>query len=272
MTTLSHARVRPPREGARLGGQLFDLPEDGVLDVRGLGRYILNDAGEPVECDDVLLWGAWFEASLRNGTRIVKQDFVEGETYVIDIGARQQERGVGVSTVFLALDHNWARSRGRRCCGSRWSSAPRSTARCGATPAARPRSPATPSSSSACARPARKTMNERIAYRTTTINGRKVAVLVLCAACESGRHGGAAPRIITTTSSGVCGCACHRVRRAGPSPRSPRHPARQIVRRGDFLKLVTEKIGLELDETARGAFLLDLREIRQGTRGTSWPT
>jgi uncharacterized protein YfeS len=38
-----------------------------------------------------------------------------------------------------------------------------------------------------------------------------------------------------------------------------------------FLKLLTEKIGLQLDDHARGAFLLDLREIRQGTRDISRP-
>jgi uncharacterized protein YfeS len=38
-----------------------------------------------------------------------------------------------------------------------------------------------------------------------------------------------------------------------------------------FLKLLTEKIGLKLDDQARGAFLLDLREIRQGTRDISRP-
>jgi hypothetical protein len=39
-----------------------------------------------------------------------------------------------------------------------------------------------------------------------------------------------------------------------------------------FIKLLTEKIGLELDHQARGAFLLDLREIRQGSRKIVWPS
>lgn len=39
-----------------------------------------------------------------------------------------------------------------------------------------------------------------------------------------------------------------------------------------FVKLLTEKIGLELDDHGRGGFLLELRELRQGTRGTSWGT
>jgi len=38
-----------------------------------------------------------------------------------------------------------------------------------------------------------------------------------------------------------------------------------------FIKLLTEKIGLDLDDTARGAFLLDIRELRQGTRDISRP-
>jgi hypothetical protein len=38
-----------------------------------------------------------------------------------------------------------------------------------------------------------------------------------------------------------------------------------------FLKLLTEKIGLNLDDHARGAFLLDLREIRQGSRDIQRP-
>jgi hypothetical protein len=39
-----------------------------------------------------------------------------------------------------------------------------------------------------------------------------------------------------------------------------------------FIKLLTDRIGLDLDDNARGAFLLDLRELRQGTRETSRPT
>jgi hypothetical protein len=38
-----------------------------------------------------------------------------------------------------------------------------------------------------------------------------------------------------------------------------------------FLKLLTDKIGLDLDDYARGAFLLDLRELRQGTLDISRP-
>jgi hypothetical protein len=58
------------------------------------GRYyILNDDGEPVATNDVMVWARFFERR----DRILKQDFVEGA-----------RGGVGVSTVFLGLDHNWS--------------------------------------------------------------------------------------------------------------------------------------------------------------------
>lgn len=50
-------------------------------------QYILNEAGEPVECPDLRVWGEWFQTP---GNRRVAEDFV---------GV------VRVSTVFLALDH-----------------------------------------------------------------------------------------------------------------------------------------------------------------------
>lgn len=68
------------------------------------GKYILNDAGEPIPCDDLLLWGAWMES----GDRILKQDFVEGEERTVTILGRQRRQRVGVSTVFLGLDHSFS--------------------------------------------------------------------------------------------------------------------------------------------------------------------
>src|SRR5262249_10211352 len=62
------------------------------------GTYILNDDGEPVPCDDLEIWGPWFERASRDGTRIVKQDFAE-----------EQNTRVGWSTVFLGLDHSHGR-------------------------------------------------------------------------------------------------------------------------------------------------------------------
>lgn len=55
-----------------------------------MNRYILNDAGEPVECHDLMEWARWFEAN--DDARRVAAD----------------ERQAGnVSTVFLGLNHNF---------------------------------------------------------------------------------------------------------------------------------------------------------------------
>lgn len=54
-------------------------------------HYILDERGEPVPCDDVRVWGEWFQTAERH----VAQDMDEGE------GAA----AVRVSTVFLGLDH-----------------------------------------------------------------------------------------------------------------------------------------------------------------------
>jgi hypothetical protein len=53
------------------------------------GKYILDEHGEPVSCDDTLAWGRWFEAADRQ----LAHDEIEG--------------GGRVSTVFLGLDHNF---------------------------------------------------------------------------------------------------------------------------------------------------------------------
>jgi len=58
-------------------------------------NYILNAAGEPEPCDDILLWGAWFEHDERRVVR--RSTFLAGEPAV----------EVTVSTVFLGLDHGW---------------------------------------------------------------------------------------------------------------------------------------------------------------------
>lgn len=54
------------------------------------GKYILDDAGNPVEEPDLLTWGRWLEDA--NEKRIVSN---------IQIGDSE------VSTVFLGLDHNF---------------------------------------------------------------------------------------------------------------------------------------------------------------------
>jgi hypothetical protein len=52
------------------------------------GKYVLDDDGNPLEIDDVLIWGRWFETHDRH----VALDVVEG---------------CKVSTVFLGLDHSF---------------------------------------------------------------------------------------------------------------------------------------------------------------------
>lgn len=69
--------------------------------------YILDDQGEPVPCEDLLVWAAWHAAALADRRVVIKQDFVEGETRTVEIFGRDHHQGVGVSTVFLAIDHNF---------------------------------------------------------------------------------------------------------------------------------------------------------------------
>jgi hypothetical protein len=49
-------------------------------------KYILNDNGDPVACEDPLTWAKWFETANR---RVVRDELPGGS----------------VSTVFLGLDH-----------------------------------------------------------------------------------------------------------------------------------------------------------------------
>jgi len=58
-----------------------------------LRHYILDANGDPVEVDDFLTWGRWFETA----HRVIASDKDES------VGAD----GVHVSTVFLGLDHNF---------------------------------------------------------------------------------------------------------------------------------------------------------------------
>ena len=59
-------------------------------------KYILDDNGEPVLCEDIVAWGAWFETAWR---RVAL-------TMIDDIDAEGVNKGYAVSTVFLGLDHN----------------------------------------------------------------------------------------------------------------------------------------------------------------------
>jgi len=67
-------------------------------------KYILDLNGEPVAVNDVDIWAEWFERASRDGSRILKQDFVEGEDGAAHFSLKDR---VGVSTVFLGLDHQW---------------------------------------------------------------------------------------------------------------------------------------------------------------------
>lgn len=52
------------------------------------GKYVLDDDGNPLEIEDVLMWAQWFETHER---RV----------------ARDEVEGCVVSTVFLGLDHSF---------------------------------------------------------------------------------------------------------------------------------------------------------------------
>lgn len=59
-------------------------------------KYILDERGEPQPVGDVVTWAQWFERASRDRSRVIQQDYVEGS-----------EQQIGVSTVFLGLDHNF---------------------------------------------------------------------------------------------------------------------------------------------------------------------
>jgi len=79
-------------------------------------NYVLDAAGNPVPEPDILAWARWFES------RQERTDWIVEKTKVDE---------VEVSTVFLATDHNLLGS-GPPCCGRRWFSEGRWTARCAA--------------------------------------------------------------------------------------------------------------------------------------------
>lgn len=51
-------------------------------------KYVLDESGNPVPCDDLMAWAQWFEAS---GRRVARDVIGESE----------------VSTVFLGMNHNY---------------------------------------------------------------------------------------------------------------------------------------------------------------------
>ena len=79
----------PPIDWTRLGS-LEEMNQGNIL-----GLYILDDAGNPVECQDVLAWGQWL-ADHREQKRIDRTEL--GDCLV--------------STVFDAIDRNPMRAFG----------------------------------------------------------------------------------------------------------------------------------------------------------------
>ena len=54
----------------------------------GRGRYVLDDSGNVIRCDDLMAWAAWFEKADRR------------------LACNQVNDDVRVSTIFLGLDYN----------------------------------------------------------------------------------------------------------------------------------------------------------------------
>lgn len=75
-------------------------------------RYILQD-GQPVLCDDLLEWARWYEDARLSRARAVRQTRVWADGSTEDLSAtgeaqREDNAACMVSTVFLALDHNFS--------------------------------------------------------------------------------------------------------------------------------------------------------------------
>lgn len=64
----------------------------------GMGQYVLDEKGNPVECHDIREWGKFME-NPRN--KILKKD-----SFFQEIDSRKVK--IEVSTVFLGLDHGWS--------------------------------------------------------------------------------------------------------------------------------------------------------------------
>lgn len=56
----------------------------------GIQHYILTSAGEPVPCDNILVWGIWMASADADGERRIGRDTLPGD--------------VTVSTIFLGID------------------------------------------------------------------------------------------------------------------------------------------------------------------------
>jgi hypothetical protein len=64
--------------------------------MRGLGKYILNDDGQAVPCDNSMAWALWYESAQTERTRQLALTRIDNHTFV--------------STVFIGIDHNWSSS------------------------------------------------------------------------------------------------------------------------------------------------------------------
>lgn len=58
------------------------------------GKHWILDENKKVKQVDLATWAQWYEDSIRSKARIVRQEWI-GDSWV--------------STVFLALDHNWTK-------------------------------------------------------------------------------------------------------------------------------------------------------------------
>lgn len=68
-------------------------------------HYVLDEAGEP-KVVDLLVWAEWFEHA--HDERVVLQTAISRRgRRVIEWPLHLRGHGIGISTVFLGLDHNW---------------------------------------------------------------------------------------------------------------------------------------------------------------------
>jgi hypothetical protein len=58
-------------------------------------KYILDDEGNAVLCNDTLKWGKWMEANQQSFKRILSRTTIQSNPHIF------------VSTVFLGIDHNY---------------------------------------------------------------------------------------------------------------------------------------------------------------------
>jgi len=79
--------------GAMISWQLSKEKEMKPFEMSRHGKYILNDAGEPVLENDVVKWSDWYERAIRTKETKICSTVLDDD--------------VLISTVFLALDHGF---------------------------------------------------------------------------------------------------------------------------------------------------------------------